>query len=56
MSTQFEKYVTDVIIPQMREAELVRMTVSDADGSRALIVRDKHGFFKVTYTTVKQYN
>ncbi|MGA4519281.1 hypothetical protein ACPA0F_18645 [Solibacillus silvestris] len=56
MSSQFEQYVKDVIIPQMQKSELVRMTVSDADGSKALIVRDKHGFFKVTYTTVKQYN
>lgn len=56
MISNFEQYVKETVIPQMKEAEMVKMTVTDADGNRALISKDKHGYFKVTFTFTKQYN
>lgn len=55
MNKDFKTYVEEVIIPQMKEANIVKVTLYNAEGDRAFIIRDKHGFYKVTFTWTKQY-
>lgn len=55
MNADFEEYIEKIVIPQMKEQELVKMTVFNAEGNKAFITRDKHGFFKATFTLTKEY-
>lgn len=50
----FQDQIEDCFLPHMREFELTKMTVLNGLGDKAEIKRDKHGYYSIKYTYIKE--
>lgn len=46
----FKLFVEGVFVPFMKKYQLSQGTISNGFGARAVVRRDKHGFYSVTIT------
>lgn len=49
----FETYVTQELLPQLKKFQMKRASVSSAFGDKATITKDKHGYYSVKFEYVK---
>jgi hypothetical protein len=51
----FSSTVENVFVEEMKKHGITKCTVQNATGDKAIISRDKHGFYKIKYTYEKDH-
>jgi hypothetical protein len=50
----FKQFVEDFFLPLVKTFEMTKATVQNGLGDKATIKRDKHGFYQIKFTYVKE--